>query len=109
MEQELRTVFRRPTLEGSINQIKKIEEYHKKDFIRIFIFKRLESGQFVYGYQLKVAKLVRQKAPFPGDVGQDSLDAAQTAAWTEIIKICSENRAKRAIAVFSCNHQLSLF
>ena len=86
--------------------IKATEEHHGKDFVKISIFEK--SGLFFYAYQIKVAKLIRQKVPQSLDEGLDSIADAISAAWREIISICSENRARRAISKFGYN-QIELF
>jgi hypothetical protein len=70
--------------------IKVTEEHHEKDFVKILIFEK--SGLYVYAYQIKVAKLIRQKVPQPLDIGVDSIADAHSAAWRESYKLFSANR-----------------
>jgi hypothetical protein len=100
------TIFNRAVISNVQKEpVKIIEEHHENDFVKISIFEK--SGRFVYDYQFKIAKLIRQKISLPLDVGNGSINDAQSAAWNEIIKICSENRAKRAVLKF-CYNQMEL-
>jgi len=75
--------------------IKIVEENHKKNYVRIFIYE--VSNSFFYGYQLKVNRIIRQKKPTWADVPWMSIEAARLAAKAEIIKICKNNKMIREL------------
>lgn len=72
-----------------------IEERHDGNFIRIQIYET--GGVFLFGYQLKLGGVVKQKAPNTADAAFETADAARTAARKEIQLIGNANRSVRKI------------
>jgi hypothetical protein len=79
---------------------KVIEETHGQNFIKIFIYKY--NGQFFYGFQIKIEKLVRQKKANISDPPLQSTEEARAAAREQIIEICKSGHAiKKAFNDFT--------
>jgi hypothetical protein len=74
-----------------------IEERHNGDFIKISIYKN-ESG-FYYGYQIKIAAMVKQKTANIKEKTYRSADAACMYAVLEIERICMAHRTVRKVYV----------
>jgi hypothetical protein len=75
--------------------VKIIEEYNKKNHVKIFIYEI--SGAFYFGYQLKVERIIRQKPAKISDTALSSAEAARMAARDEIKAICGHSRFIRDI------------
>ena len=82
---------------GKINSkpVKIIEEAHKKNYVKIFIYE--VSGSFFYGYQLRVDRIIRQKKANSNETPLSSTEAARIAARDEIKRICGHSRFIRDI------------
>jgi hypothetical protein len=75
------------------------EETHGENFIKIFVY--AYGGGYLYGYQAKVEKMVRQRRPNIGQTPLQSVEAAYYTARKDIIDICCKNRViKRLLADF---------
>ncbi|GHU13964.1 hypothetical protein FACS1894161_4350 [Spirochaetia bacterium] len=92
----------RPRLEGfnsfgiiTAEPIKTIEENHKKNFVKIFIYHC--AGVYYYGYQLRVDKIIRAKKASIYDPPLEAADAARLAAREEIRGICGSSRFIRDV------------
>jgi hypothetical protein len=90
---------------------KVIEERHGNNFIKVFLYEY--DGGFLYGYQIKIAGMIRQKAANVNDSIRGSSEAAFTDACKEIQNLCMAKRSVREIFIdfdkIMCYNQLELF
>jgi hypothetical protein len=90
---------------------KVIEERHGNNFIKVLIYEH--NGGFLYGYQIKIAGMIRQKAANVNDRIRGSSEAAFTDACKEIQNLCMAKRSVREIFIdfdkIMCYNQLELF
>jgi hypothetical protein len=83
-----------------LDPVETIEEAHGGNFVKIFIYEY--RGAYFYGFQIKIEKVVRQKAANVNDAPLKALEAARKAARGMIIRICRENHViKRLFADFA--------
>jgi hypothetical protein len=69
--------------------VKTIEEANGKNFVKIFIYEY--RGGYFFGFQIKIEKVVRQRAANVNDLPLKTLEAARGAARGMIVQICKEN------------------
>jgi hypothetical protein len=67
--------------------IASIEENRGDNFAKIFLYE--DAGGYIYGYQAKIGKVIRQKSANIADERFHTREAARTAAEKEIEKLCS--------------------
>ncbi|MEL5718738.1 hypothetical protein [Treponema pedis] len=94
---------------NDIFEIKKINEFYKKNFIEISIYKN--KTYFSYGFKIKIENLIRQKTPL--DFIYFSESECLSKAKNEIKKICFQNRKAKKILIENFTtilyNQLELF
>jgi hypothetical protein len=72
-----------------------IEERHEENYIKIFLYQN--SDTFLYGYQIKVGSLLRQKTANITNKGYKTIDLARLYAENEIKTICNGNKTARKV------------
>jgi hypothetical protein len=68
-----------------------IEENHGLNFIKILIFEH--NGLFFFGYQIKIEKLIRQKAANIKNANFETIDAARIGAREELKTVIFKTRS----------------
>ncbi|MDR0835263.1 MAG: hypothetical protein LBN11_01610 [Tannerella sp.] len=79
------------------NPVKLIEEVHDGNFIRVQIFEN--NGSFLYGYQLKLGGVIKQKMANVNDLSFKNIDDARLSACSEIKEIGTANRSIRKLFI----------
>jgi len=90
-------------LKGPAEKI--ISEHHGENFIKIFIYKYVSistavndrGADYHFGFQIKLDKLIRQKAANIADPPMRGVDEARIAAQRMIIDICKKNHTKKRV------------
>jgi hypothetical protein len=79
-----------------------IEETHGENFVKIMLYKSPGRDAWIFGFQLKIARVVRQKLANITDKPHKGPDAARRAARDMIIDVCRKNHGiKRLFADFT--------
>lgn len=73
-----------------IDPVRIIEERHGEDHIKISIYRYADT--FIYGYELKVGSMIRQKLANIEDTGYKNSEVAGIYAGREIETLCNTNK-----------------
>jgi hypothetical protein len=81
--------------------VRVMEENHGENFIKIFLYETAR-GEWFFGFQLKMEKIVRQKRANMADPPHRTAESARLAARNMIVDICRKNHGiKKAFADFT--------
>jgi hypothetical protein len=75
--------------------VKTIEESHEGNFLKLFIYEH--DNTFLFGYQLKLGGVVKQKMANIGDTAYKTSDEARIAGCREIQAVGKANRSMRKV------------
>jgi hypothetical protein len=75
--------------------VKTIEESHDDNFVRVFVYEI--DGAFYSGWQMKVGKMIRQKAANINDRNFNTKDLARIYGCMEVETACASNKNTRKL------------